>query len=346
MRRLVEPFADPDGRGGGRQHEGGQPPRPAGALAAHRLRDRIQPRPPPLRHAPLHADGSGRGRGVPAPGDRRGWRLFERDAGGGHGPDDRDRPRRLEGRLRRGRAWLDRDPCDALRPLAPALSMVLRDASGGLEASLRALAARARQGRPSRPALPDAVPDRPALPGAADRRLRPVRRRLPRSAARARLLARIQPPPARSGRLRVPPRPRAAAAALGAAHAAVRLPSADVPGRRPGDDQRGARRPPAVAARGAAAARSRSPAPPPRARAQRPSQRFGFSTIIVSSWSSVIPASRRAGSPRRRRASCSSPSPLRRRAAASRPRPSTSRRWRSSPGRGTCGRRSPARAGR
>ena len=137
----------PRGRGGGREHEGGQPPRPAGALAAHRLRDRIQPRPAPLRHAPLHADGSGRRRGVPAPGDRRRRRLLERDPGGGHGPDDRDRPRRLEGGLRRGRAWLDRDPGDALRSLAPALSMVLRDASGGLEAPLRPVAARARQGR-------------------------------------------------------------------------------------------------------------------------------------------------------------------------------------------------------
>ena len=57
----------PRGRGGGREHEGGQPPRPARELAAHRLRDRVQPRPAPLRHAPLHADGSGRRRGVPAP---------------------------------------------------------------------------------------------------------------------------------------------------------------------------------------------------------------------------------------------------------------------------------------
>ncbi len=71
LRRLVEPFADPEVGAVAGNTKVGNRRGLLGQLAAHRLRDRVQPRPAPVRHAPLHADGSGRRRGVPAPGDRR-----------------------------------------------------------------------------------------------------------------------------------------------------------------------------------------------------------------------------------------------------------------------------------
>ncbi len=48
LRRLVQPFRDERRRRRRRQHQGRQPPGDPRPLAAHRLRDGLQPRPPPL----------------------------------------------------------------------------------------------------------------------------------------------------------------------------------------------------------------------------------------------------------------------------------------------------------
>ncbi len=112
VRALVQPFADPARRRGLRQREGGQPPRAARPLAAHRVRHGLQPGPPPLRRVPVHAHGSGRGRCLP-PHDagRRRW-CQRRHAGGGHRPDGGRRPSRVEGGVRGGCSRVDRSAVD------------------------------------------------------------------------------------------------------------------------------------------------------------------------------------------------------------------------------------------
>ena len=65
VRAPRAPLRRPRSRGGRRQHQGRQPAGPAGPLAAHRVRDRLQPRPAHVRGVREHAHRAGRDRRVP-----------------------------------------------------------------------------------------------------------------------------------------------------------------------------------------------------------------------------------------------------------------------------------------
>ncbi|EFF91321.1 group 2 family glycosyl transferase, partial [Streptomyces sp. e14] len=169
----------PEGRRRRRQRQGGQPRLAHRRLAAHRVRDGLQPRPPDVRRAALHADDPRRGRRVPAlrpPGGRRHERGHPRR---GHRHHHGDAPRRLARRLRGERPRLDRGP--RVRPAAvvPALPLVLRHHAGDLEAPRRP--AGPRPLRPLRPGRPAAgLPVHGGGPAArpADRHLPALRRRV------------------------------------------------------------------------------------------------------------------------------------------------------------------------
>ena len=177
----------PAGRRRGGQHEGRQPPRPARALAAHRVRHGLQPRPAHVRDAAVHADGPGCDRRVPPQHVRRGRRRVEPDPRRGHRPHPRHRAPGSPGRLRRGRASLDRGALDAQRALASALPLVVRHDAGGLEAQGRRRRATPRRppDRPARPAVHGLLPDPAAAHRAAHRPLRALRHRLHRPSSGA-----------------------------------------------------------------------------------------------------------------------------------------------------------------
>ena len=65
--RSSQPFADGDVGAVAGNTKVGNRARPARALAAHRVRDGLQPRPPAVRRPPVHADRARRDRRVPAP---------------------------------------------------------------------------------------------------------------------------------------------------------------------------------------------------------------------------------------------------------------------------------------
>ena len=172
-RRSSQPLARPEVGARLGQHEGRQPRRAARPLAAHRVRDGLQPRPPHLRRAAA-ACRPFRGRSAPS-----GARRWPRSGGvsGATLAEDTDLTLAigragLARRLRGERARLDRGAGDAARPLAPALPLVLRDAAGRLEASRALLAPRRARDRPPRPAVPRPLPDRAAAVRAADRPVR------------------------------------------------------------------------------------------------------------------------------------------------------------------------------
>ena len=114
IRQLVQPLRRPDGRRGRRQHQGRQPRRPARPLAAHRVRHRLQPRPPHVRRArsacrpcPARSAPSAARRSPRSAACQRDTLAEDTDLT--HG----DRPGRLAGRLRGGAPRLDRGARDA-----------------------------------------------------------------------------------------------------------------------------------------------------------------------------------------------------------------------------------------
>ena len=107
--RLVQPLRDPRVGAVVRQHQGGQPRRAAGPLAAPGVRDRLQPGPADVRRGRLHAD---RARARSARSAARPSRdvggVSGADPGRGHRLHHGGHPGRLAGRLRAGRDRLDR----------------------------------------------------------------------------------------------------------------------------------------------------------------------------------------------------------------------------------------------
>ena len=188
-------------------------------------------------------------------------RLLERHPGRGHRHHDRARARRLAGRLRRGRARLHRGALDALRRCgasATAGPTARCRRSGSTGAPCRGASQEGRIGRSASPTcccsrslLPLLAPliDVFALYGVVFLDPLPI----------LAYWVGFNAPAAAARRLRLPARRRAAAAALGDAAAAVRLSPADVPGRDPVGDQRGARRRGCAGSTSSAPARSRSP---------------------------------------------------------------------------------------
>ena len=169
------------GRRGVGQREGRQPARAARAVAAHRVRDGLQPRPAALRRAAVHADGAGRDRGVPSPGPARRQRRQRRHPRRGHGRHRSRRPGRLEGRVRAGCPRVDRGAGDLGAAVEAALPVVLRDPAGDVEAP--ASGARPRAEREVRAAWPrrhGPVPGAPAVGGTGHGRVPAVRAVLPR----------------------------------------------------------------------------------------------------------------------------------------------------------------------
>ena len=153
---LVQPFADPRRRRGLRQHQGRQPRRPARPLAAHRVRHRLQPRPPDVRRARVHADRA-RARSAPSAARR------SREVGGVSDDTLAEDTDLTMASCRDG--WrvvyagdaqgLDRGARHARRAVAAAVPLVLRHDAGDVEAPRRVVAARrGRQARPARTALP------------------------------------------------------------------------------------------------------------------------------------------------------------------------------------------------
>src|SRR5437588_322952 len=121
------------GRGVG-QHQDRQPQGPAGEVAAHRVRDGLQPRPAHVRGARLHAHRAGRDRRLPQAGAARRGRGLYGHPGRGHRRHDGHRSRRLAHGVRAGRAGVDRGPGDAGAAVAPALPLGLRDDPVGVQA--------------------------------------------------------------------------------------------------------------------------------------------------------------------------------------------------------------------
>ncbi len=100
----------PRRRRGRGQRQGRQPAHPDRRLAAHRVRDGLQPRPAHVRPAALHADHPRRDRGVPSRGGPPGRRHERRHPRRGHRHHHRPAPRRMAGGLPGARAGLDEAP--------------------------------------------------------------------------------------------------------------------------------------------------------------------------------------------------------------------------------------------
>ena len=183
VRRLVAPFADPAGRCGRRATRGSaEPAQPDRALAAHRVRDRVQHRPAGARTP---------GACIPTvPGAVGAFRRAALTGVGGVSDDtlaeDTDLtiaigPRRLAGGLRADRPRLDRGARDARAAVAAALPVELRDHAVDVEAPPRGGRARPLgPPRPGRAAADRPVPDRAAAARADGGRLPGLRAGLPR----------------------------------------------------------------------------------------------------------------------------------------------------------------------
>ena len=159
------------GRCGLGQHQGGQQARSSGAVAAHRVRHRVQPRSTHVRRPALHAHGPGGDRCLPTrdPGvGRRGQRRHPRR---GHGPDDGDLSRGLACRLRPRGTSVDGSARESRTAVAPALSLVLRDDASHVEAPGCCARVRSRgQARSAWAALPARLPGPAALARTTHRR--------------------------------------------------------------------------------------------------------------------------------------------------------------------------------
>ena len=149
--RLVQPFADPTVGAVAGNAKVANRRGLIGALAAHRVRDGLQPRPPHVRRR-CAACRPSRARSA-----RSAARRCSRSAGVSDDTlaEDTDLTmaicrRRLAGGLRGARPRLDRGAGDAGPAVAPALPLELRDDAGDVEAPPRG--ARAGRVRPLRPA--------------------------------------------------------------------------------------------------------------------------------------------------------------------------------------------------
>jgi peptidoglycan/xylan/chitin deacetylase (PgdA/CDA1 family) len=238
----------PAGRRGGRQREGRQPAEHRRALAAHRVRHRVQPRQADVRHPAVHADDPRGDRRVPPRSPQgRGWRIA-RDPRRRHRPDDRDGSGRLAGRLRGEGPGLDRGALDDPAALETAVPVELRHHAGDVEAPPRDCRVRSVGSvRPVRPALPGDLPGRLAALRALDRRLRAVRVDRVRCRTLRGGLGRDAGVAVLPGGLRVQARQGKARPALGAPGTAVRLPAIDVRGDDPVGGHRAHRSPAALA---------------------------------------------------------------------------------------------------
>ncbi len=154
-RALVAAVRRPDGRRGHRQHQGRQPARAARPLAAHRVRHRLQPRPPHVRRAPAAC------RPCPARSARSAARRST-DVGGVSDDtlaEDTDLTMAI---CRAGwrvvyepeRPRLDRGAGRPRPAVAAALPLVLRHHAGDVEAPPRRASSAAPRGRLGRRGLP------------------------------------------------------------------------------------------------------------------------------------------------------------------------------------------------
>ena len=247
VRKLVQPFADPAvGAVAGNVKVGNRDEhhRP---LAAHRVRDRVQPRPPACTtRCGCMPTVPGRGRRRSAAGAAGGRAACQqRHARRGHRPDDGDRPGRLARRLRGDRTRLDRGARHAWRSCGGS-------ATGGATAPCRRCGSTAGRcvehgprGQVGRRGLPLVA----AVPRSSCRSLAPLvdvfflyglvfadpalTLLLGAGMLGVQLLTAI---------LRVPARARAAATCCGCSPRSSRLPAADVLRAHPVGRERGERR--------------------------------------------------------------------------------------------------------
>ena len=253
VRPLVAAVRRPDGRRGVGQRQGRATATSSSArLAAHRVRRRLQHRPPRAGHHGLHDDRARRGRRVPPRGaaarsaasatdtlaedtdltmalGRAGWRVVYEE---------------------RARAWTEA-PATLGAAVAAALPLELRHDAGDVEAPRGRCVETGRrgQGRARAGCALAAVPDPPAAHRAAGRRLPPLRPGVRSTRSLTLLLgAGMLAVQLLHGVVRVPAGARAARRAVGVPRAADRLPAADVLGAHPVGRDRGERRRRALAA--------------------------------------------------------------------------------------------------